>query len=224
MSVAKLFLAFIGLLSSFSLGFGQSSQYGVNIHDHLLIREAKRAQGEVVLKKFEGSPYLNDEVLSATVSTEKIKFKPVPMRYNIADDEMEYLVGSLRYLMDPDPNIKRIEIGKDIFVVARERKLGFYQLKLEGDLSVVAKLVVNLRPENDLMGIPAKYSRQADTYYVMLKDGTVDKVSNVKSFLALLPEKKNEVAQYARDKNLSAGNYNDLIALVTYYNSLVTVK
>ena len=146
------------------------------------------------------------------------------MRYNIADDEMEYLVGSLRYLMDPDPNIKRIEIGKDIFVVARERKLGFYQLKLEGDLSVVAKLVVNLRPENDLMGIPAKYSRQADTYYVMLKDGTVDKVSNVKSFLALLPEKKNEVAQYARDKNLSAGNYNDLIALVTYYNSLVTVK
>jgi hypothetical protein len=57
----------------------------------------------------------------------------------------------------------------------------------------------------------------------MLKDGTVDKVSNVRSFLALLPE-KGEVARYARDENLSAGNYSGLIALVTYYNSLVTAN
>ena len=224
MSAAKSFLAFVGLIWTFSLAFAQSSQVGINVHDHLLIKEATRAQGEIALKRFEGSPYLNDELLSATVSTEKIKFIPVPMRYNIADDEMEYLVGSLRYLLDPDPKIKRIEIGKDVFVVARERKYGFYQLKLEGDLSVVAKLVVNLRPQNDLMGIAAKYSRQPDRYYVMLKDGTVDKVSNVKSFLALLPEKKKEVARYAKDENLSAGNYSGLIALVTYYNSLVAAK
>ena len=224
MAATKYFLAFFGLLWTFSLGFAQSSQFGINVHDHLLIKEARRAQGEVALKRFEGSPYLNDELLSATVSTEKIKFIPVPMRYNIADDEMEYVVGSLRYLLEPDPKIKRIEIGKDVFVVARERKHGFYQLKLEGELSVVAKMVVNLRPQNDLMGIPAKYSRQPDAYYVMLKDGTVEKVSNVKSFLALLPEMKNEVARYAKDENLSAGNYSGLTALVTYYNSLVTAN
>lgn len=222
MSAAKSFLAFVGLFWTFSLGFAQSSQVGINIHDHLLLRAAARTKGDISLKKYEGSPYLNDELLSATVSTKNIKFIPVPMRYNIADDEMEYLVGSVRYLLDPDPKIKRIEIGKDVFVVARERKYGFYQLKLEGDLSVVAKLVVNLRPQNDLIGVPAKYSRQADTYYVMLKDGTVEKVPNVKRFLALLPEKKDEVARYARDENLSAGDNSGLIALVTYYNSLVT--
>jgi hypothetical protein len=224
MSAVKSFLAFVSLLCSFSPAFAQSAQVGTNVHDHLLIKEARRAQGEIVLKKFEGSPYLNDELLSATVSTEKLKFIPVPMRYNIADDEMEYLVEGLRYLLDPDPKIKRIAIGKDVFVVARERRYGFYQLKLEGDVSVVAKLVVNLRPQNDLMGIPAKYSRQPDTYYVMLKDGTVNKVSNVKNFLALLPDKKNEVGRYAKDENLSAGNYNGLIALVTYYNSLVAAN
>lgn len=224
MSTARSFLSFVALLWTFSLGFAQSSQVGINLHDHLLIREVARTQGDISLKKFEGSPYLNDELVPATVSTEKIKFIPVPMRYNIADDEMEYLVGSLRYLLDPDPNIKRIEIGKDVFVVAKERKYGFYQLKLEGDLSVVAKLVVNVRPENELMSIPAKYSRQSDTYYVMLKDGTVTKVSNVKRFLDLLPEKKNEVARYAKDEKLSAGNDDDLIALVTFYNSLVAAK
>ena len=220
-AAARYVLAFVALLWSFTSGLGQSSQVGINIHDHLLIREAARAQGETTVKRFEGSPYLNDELVSATVSTEKIKFIPVPMRYNIADDEMEYLVGSVRYVLDPDPKIKRIEIGKDIFVAARERKYGFYQLKLEGDLSVVTKLAVNLRPQNDLMGIPAKYSRQSDTYYIMLKDGTVGKVTNMKSFLSLLPEKQNEVAKYARDENLSAGNDGDLIALVTYYNSLL---
>lgn len=220
-AAARYVLASVALLWSFTSSLGQSSQVGINIHDHLLIKEAARAQGETTVKRFEGSPYLNDELVSATVSTEKVKFIPVPMRYNIADDEMEYLVGSVRYVLDPDPKIKRIEIGKDVFVVAQERKHGFYQLKLEGDLSVVAKLVVNLRPQNDLMGIAAKYSRQSDNYYVMLKDGTVERVTNMKSFLGLLPEKKNEVAKYARDENLSAGDFSDLIALVTYYNSLV---
>lgn len=224
MASAKSFLAFVCLLWTFSPGFAQSSQIGMNIHDHLLIKEEKRGRGEIALKRFEGSPYLNDELLPATVSTKNIKFIPVPMRYNIADDEMEYLVGSVRYLLDPDPKIKRIEIGKDVFVVARERQYGFYQLKLEGDLSVVAKMVVNLRPQNDLMGIPAKYSRQPDRYYLMFKDGTVDKVPSLKRFLALLPEKKDEVARYARDENLSAGDNSGLIALVTYYNSLVTAN
>lgn len=220
MSAAKCFPPFVAFLSLCSLAVAQSSQIGINLHDHLLIKEASRAQGEIVLKKFEGSPYLSDEMLPGTVSTEKIKFTPVPMRYNIANDEMEYLVGSLRYLLDPDPKIKRIEIGKEVFLVAGERKYGFYQLVLEGDLSVVAKLVVNLRPENELMSIPAKYSRQPDIYYLLLNDGTVNKVSNLKNFLALLPDKREEVARYAKNEKLSAGSQTGLIALVSYYNSL----
>lgn len=113
-------------------------------------------------------------------------------------------IGSLRDLLDPDQNIKRIEISKDVLVVAKDRKYGFYQLKLEGDLSVVAKPAVNLRPKNDLMGIAAKYSRQPDPYYVMLKDRTVDKVSiqifgRIEPFLPTAPySDRNDLTGFAK--------------------------
>jgi hypothetical protein len=81
-------------------------------------------------------------------------------------------------------------------------------------------MVVNLRPANDLTGIPAKYSRQADVLFVMLEDRSIVKPSSLKSFIELLPDHKEEVASFAKAKKLSVKSKNELVELVNHYNSL----
>jgi|GEM_PF-6585366 hypothetical protein len=197
----------------------QSAQIGMNVHDHLLIRESRRAGTELV-SDYEGTPYYDEDFKSASVSTENMNFIPVPMRYKISEGIMEFTVGSMYYILDPDPRIKRIEIGNDVFVVSKGSKSEFLLLHTEGPLSVVSRMVVNLRPANDLTGIPAKYSRQADVLFVMLEDRSIVKPSSLKSFIELLPDHKEEVASFAKAKKLSVKSKNELVELVNHYNSL----
>src|SRR5690606_41568445 len=121
-----------------------------------------------------------------------MNFISVPKRYKISGGLMEFTVGSKYYNPGPSPRNKRIQIGNDVFVVSKGSKSEFLLLHTEGPLSVVSRMVVNLRPANDLTGIPAKYSRQADVLFVMLEDRSIVKPSSLKSFIELLPDHKEE--------------------------------
>src|SRR5688500_4536855 len=89
---------------------------GLNIEDHLLIKEAtysrERHQGE----RYEGSPFLRDTFAVASVYSGSEKFNAVSMRYNIFEDVMEFENRGQIYLLDPDPRITRIEIGGEVFL------------------------------------------------------------------------------------------------------------
>jgi hypothetical protein len=208
-------LAFVTLVAaSFPM---RAQQFGYHIADHLLIREAKWFLDGRPDLVYEGSPYLSDEFETAYVYTKDIKFNAVPMRYNIAADVMEYKAGTTTFELDPDPKMVKVEIGKETFVVLNE---SFYELIHEGKLSVLAKKVLNFRPKNDLTGVPAKYSRQADMYYLVLSDLTQTKVSNLKNFLEFIPDKKQEVAEFAKTEKLSTRDLDDLLKLAKHYNDL----
>lgn len=203
------------VLAAFSPSLAQKG--GLNIADHLLIREAKWIVEGKPDANYEGSPYLNDEFRNASVYTADIKFNAVPMRYNIASDVMEYQVNNTLYELDADPKLVKVEIGEVTFVVLNS---GFYQLKLEGKLSVVARHVISVRPKNDLTGIPAKYSRQADVYYLVLPDLRLEKVSSVKNLLAFIPDLKPEVAEFVKREKLSTRTIRDVLKIAGHYNSL----
>lgn len=206
------------LLSWVSLS---SAQTGRNIDDHLLIRESRYFRGENAEATYEGSPYLNEVFQPGIVSTGELNFTSVPMRYNIFEDVMEYQVGDMLFLLEPDPKITRISLAGQVFVVGSTGKNQFYQLEVEGNLSLLSKKVVNYRPKNDLTSIPAKYTKQSDIYYLRRLNTPIEKVSNQKAFINFLPDKRLEVAEYAKAENLSVKNTDDLVKLVKYYNSLL---
>lgn len=192
---------------------------GMEIQDHLLIRESRRFTRDAQEARYEGSPYMNDEFRQAFVHSGNLKFQGVPMRYNVVEDVMEFQNGAVTYLLDPDPKIAKIELGEATFVVPRMHK-SFYVSHKTGNLSLLSKSVVNLRPANDLMGIPAKYGRQPDIYYFMLGDSQPVKVSGLKGFLELIPGKKQEMEKFARDEKISFKNKADLLRLVEHFNSI----
>ena len=76
------------------------------------------------------------------------------------------------------------------------------------------------RPANDLMGIPAKYGRQPDAYYFLQGDNPPAKLTSLKNFLALIPDKAEQVEKYARNEKISFEKESDLKRLVEYVNSL----
>jgi hypothetical protein len=217
MTFIKRFSNLFFLVAISSTCFAQNG--GMEIQDHLLIRESRRFTRDTQEARYEGSPYMNDEFRQAFVHSGNLKFQGVPMRYNVVEDVMEFQNGALTYLLDPDPKIARIELGEETFVVPRMHK-SFYVSHKTGNLSLLSKSVVNLRPANDLMGIPAKYGRQPDVYYFMLGDSQPVKVSGLKGFLELIPGKKKEMEKFARDEKISFRNKGDLLKLVEHFNSI----
>ena len=213
----KRFLGLFFLITVSSACFAQNG--GMEIQDHLLIRESRRFTRDAQEAKYEGSPYMNDEFRQAFVQSGDLKFQAVPMRYNVVEDVMEFQKGAFIHLLDPDPKIAKIEMGEATFVVPKTHK-SFYVSHVSGNLSLLSKSIVNFRPANDLMGIPAKYGRQPDVYYFMLGDSQPVKVSGLKTFLEMIPEKKDEMEKFARDEKISFKNKGDLFRLVEHFNSI----
>ena len=141
------------------------------------------------------------------------------MRYNIAENVMEFQVAGTTYLLDPDPTIARIDIGDETYIVPKSHR-SFYVAHVMGNLSLLSNSVVNLRPANDLMAIPAKYGRQPDAYYFLQADNPPAKVTGLKNFLELIQDKAEQVEKYARSEKISFKKESDLKKLVEYVNSL----
>src|SRR5690349_3664173 len=195
-----------------------NGQAGINIHDHLLIRDSNRYLYGSPEEKYEGSPYLNDEFQTAYVYAGKMKFNGVPMRYNIHEDIMEYQERGQTFLLEPDPKITKIEMGNQVFVVLPDAANGFFELRYEGRLSLLSKMVINYRKANYVTAVPAKYSRQDDVFYIIAPDRPARKVTSLKQFLDYVNEKKDELAQYANAENLSFRRGEDILKLVKYHN------
>ena len=116
----KRFLGLFFLITVSSACFAQNG--GMEIQDHLLIRESRRFTRDAQEAKYEGSPYMNDEFRQAFVQSGDLKFQAVPMRYNVVEDVMEFQKGAFIHLLDPDPKIAKIEMGEATFVVPKMHK------------------------------------------------------------------------------------------------------
>ncbi|MGC1242698.1 MAG: hypothetical protein WA874_14000 [Chryseosolibacter sp.] len=200
---------------------------GLNIHDHLLIRESRYYMG-VTPEHYEGSPYLNDTFLSGTVYTGSQKI-PLPLRYNIVMDVMEFQHQRQTFLLDPDPRILKIQVGDAVFVVDNvkgpaQKEFGFLELLGSGKFTLLAKKMVNYREKIVISDVPAKYSRSPDQYYFRIDGGSLEKVTNINNLLDHLPEKKEEVQRFVKGGKLSLKNRDDLVKLTNFYNSLFTVN
>lgn len=198
---------------------------GLNLEDHLLIREKNLAMYGASAKSYEGSPYLNETFVMSYVYAGEQKYKAVPMRYNIAADVMEFQTGGRTLLLDPDPRIGKVEMGDHVFVVERLKlktkpENTFLELMHEGKLSVLAKKSVNYRENNDITQVPAKYSRSADTYYYRIGDQPPSKLTTIKNLLESLPDHRDKATEFIKAEKISLKKEEDLLKLAAYYNSL----
>lgn len=223
MPVRRILLTGIIALVASSALYAQRG--GINLHDHLLIKELDLVLHGRPQEDYEGSPFLNDNYVVAYVIMGAQKFDGVPMRYDMFNDRMEFQDRGQLFILDPDPRITRIEMGQQIFVVKNfkhqtKKEDGFLEMVETGKAKLFAKKIVSYRAKLDTHGLPAKYYTSPDNYYIQVDDQPLFKVTNVKSIVSQLSEKQDETMAFARKEKISTNDRGDLSKLVAFYNSL----
>jgi hypothetical protein len=207
--------------------FGQTMT-GKDITDHMLIDLSKKVDRSVA--NYDGSPYLSEEFVSGEVYGTKKKFTGLLLRYNIFNDNIEFMQKGATYALYAEPRIVKVLLGNETYVVETyeikgKMAPGYFARLDSGKVTLLVKKIVRFTEEQEpkaLQGAatPAKFTRVADVFYYRIGNAQTSKVGSLKSFIDSLPEKKEDVSAYAKKEKLGTKNESDLVKLVKYYNSL----
>jgi hypothetical protein len=153
-----------------------------------------------------------------------------PMRYNAHRDLIEYKQNGQTLELEAKSIIERVSLGNSTFVVDKyesngKSKLGYLELLDSGTVILYAKKTVVFVPAKaggalDGSDDPARFKTPVTTFYFKVGDGELKEVENVKSMIASLPDKQDELAQFVKKEKISHRNEKEMIRLVQYYNSL----
>lgn len=176
-----------------------------------------------------GSPYLDEAYVEAEISFAN-NTRTVPARYNAYKDLIEYKQNGVALVLDPAPTIKRVQLGEESFVVEKyeadgKMKTGYFEMIDSGKVSLYAKKEVRYIPPRkgaamDGKDLPAEFRRTPDTFYLKVGDGKLEEIRNIKSMIALFPDKQDELSKFVKKEKISTRNEDELRQLMKYYNEL----
>lgn len=202
---------------------------GANIADHLLIAQSRSFGQPKDAERIDGTPYLQDDFQEGSVITTKGVAAPVPMRYHIEGDYVEFKQKDVTYILDPSPEIKKISFqGTDLVVdnynVKGKPTPGFYVLLDSGKLTLLMKKNMTLHPAQppkaiETEGKPAQYQKLGDDFFYKLDGGPVTEISSVKKLVEVLKDHQDEVKAFVSKEKISKKEL-ELVRLVEYYNQL----
>tara|TARA_R110000744_G_scaffold84385_2_gene165149 strand:- start:270 stop:953 length:684 start_codon:yes stop_codon:yes gene_type:complete len=221
-----LFTALLAFL--FSPAISQSFN-GRNLADHMLIKIMDKSLYKQEYP-VDGSPYLNPEFTEGEVYTSKGNYSEVPLRYNIDTDVIEFSQDEAVYALDPEPRIKKVVIGENVFVVEKGEIIGkmnnsFYLRLDSGKAQLLMKKAVSFREAQPAQAMqaastPARYQKMPDQYFYKIGDGGVMKIGSIKKLIEEFPDKQEELSAFAKKEKISPKNERELISFFQYYNSL----
>jgi hypothetical protein len=176
----------------------------------------------------EGNPYLyNGELQGGTITirgqgTYKGKF-----RYDISANEIQFLQnGVIQAIADPGI-IDSVTIGDYTLIYAltdvQKGRGSYFGLVLDGKCKLLAKKEVDFIEAVPAKAYsdpkPARFDRDEDTYY-MVKDHREAFKINRRNIRDVLSDQLEKIEQYIKEENLSYSSREDMMKLITFYNSL----
>ncbi len=185
---------------------------------------------KMVLKDIQGSPFLDPQYVHGEVTIRNgSTYKDVPLRYNCADDILEYKNGDKSYEIIPKDQVRRAEFGGRIFcylnyapVHAQNR--GYFQLLTEGKASLYVRYHITFYESDDPKGYatpkPARFDDLKETYWISIDGAPVVEISKKNDLLNLFSDRKKEMQDFVSEQKLSYKKVEDLKKIVRYYNTL----
>lgn len=180
--------------------------------------------GETIL----GTPYTDDKYKDGTIYYGD-KSQTAQIRYNAYQDLIEYQQNGKALVLDAQPSIKKVTVGEETFIPlspnGNSKKLGYFSQLDTGKVNLYSKKKIVFLPfkkqgKIDGTDQPAEFKKSPDMYYLQVGDGELKQVDNVKEIIAALPDKQDELTQYAKKEKINAKKEKDIIQFVKYYNSL----
>jgi hypothetical protein len=231
----KKLLLLIGLLYAGS-SFAQVTQTNYQMSSYIeFFRGYKVATGEVQNtlseKDIKGSPYLNSDFIKGSLFTNNaVEYTDIPLRYNIYNDEMEFVSPEQKTLAMTTPEIlDKVTFGDYTmeylpYDINGKVKHGFFIVISKGNASLYARPEVLFQqavpPGAYKEPEPAKFIRKADSYFIRIGQEAALKVDNKKELLAAFTDHQGEIETFIKKNKIGTKDAADLKKLVEYYNSL----
>jgi hypothetical protein len=181
------------------------------------------SSGEVIA----GSPYVDDKYKDGMIYYGDKNYS-APIRYNAYQDLIEYQQNGKALTLDANASIKKVIVGDEVFIPLSPegaKKLSYFALIDSGKLTLYSKKRIVFTPfkqrgKIDGTDQPAEFQKKPDIYYYQLGDGALQQVDNVKSLIANLPDKQDEMTQFAKKEKINTKKEKDIVQFVKHYNSL----
>jgi hypothetical protein len=146
---------------------------------------------------------------------------------------MEYMQGTLNMYVEAGPKINKVSIGPTTYVARvyetkHQKKFGFFTVLDSGHVTLYCKKVVSYHEAKkgtapNFQDKPAGYDRESDEFYYQVGNGQLQELGSIKSMIASLPDRQEELSTFAKKEKISAGKEQKVVKFVRYYNSLAAV-
>ncbi|WP_310994223.1 hypothetical protein [Aequorivita marina] len=226
-----------GLLALFAVSaFSQRNMSYYSVYERTIdINQKSLAFGltEAEFDAIKDEAYANPNFIKGSIFQEDELIKSdVLMRYNAHADEIEikknsYTENYSAMVKDPDIFVK---IGADLYIFVpyngSNEKGGYFNVLSDGETYDLYKKTTSVFKEPQKA--KTSYDRatgpsfdKSVTYY-LVQDGTFLEMPSKRSkVLKVMSAKKNEVKAFIKDNKLDVDEENDLIKVVTYFDSLL---
>jgi hypothetical protein len=178
----------------------------------------------------QGTPYLDKEFIQGTIINGDGAVLPdLRLRYDVYDDELEFLKGEEFFVIDPKTTVKRAEFGGKVFSylqyeTAGKIQSGFFEILTEGKATLLGRYLVRFFEKEEAQAYvdakPARFDAPVKAYYISINSSVAQSVTNKKSLLKLFGDKKGEMETYISKSRLSVTEDESLKKIIAYYNSL----
>lgn len=190
----------------------------------------------VLNESVEGSPYINEKFLPATISASEGDVFYV--RYNAMNDEFEvkgennkaYALNRYRR----DIVVEILPLKKTYQVIGyydddQNENFGYFlNLSNPNAKTVLYKKekVIFIDEQKAITGYdnsdPAKYKRVNDKFFIKLKGKNIltELPNKKKNIVNLFPEHKDSISKYIKENRIKTSKEEDLVQLINYINTL----
>jgi hypothetical protein len=186
------------------------------------IQKGKKAE---LYKNIEGSPYLNDSFVVATIYLKDSTVYQIPTRYNLYSNKMQYMMDSVVYDIENPEAINKIELKKMEFVYLQiMKKPSFYEIVVSGKAFLIQKRAIKFEPEESPAPYttpkPDRFENEKDDFFISVNNSEYFEVINLKTVLKVLQDQKSKLETFIKQEKIKNSKKENLIKLINYYNSL----
>ena len=150
----------------------------------------------------------------------------VPLRFNIYNDEFEYIKNDTVYSLGNFDLLDKIVFENKIFIYIvpdPDESVSGFVIKRNTDLpAIITKMDMRLyAKEKSVFGYkPKRFEREEDRHYIMNADGKIERIKSVKELIKYLSSHQEELSKFAKEEKISANDPKKLAKLLDFFQDL----
>jgi hypothetical protein len=203
--------------------------------EYKLITGIKPSNDLYLKSDIEGSPFLSEEFTDGSlITTDSVMYNNIPLRYNIFNDEMEFLQntpGAVPMVISNPRKFIYFILEDKVFIYTaflnnNKPGSGYFEVLNEGRCQVLLRRNTVYAEEEKSQGYnytkPARFEVKNHQYYLRINNNIPEEFSLRRgSILQIFSNKKSDIEHFVKENRLSYRDINHVIRITDYYSQLI---